>query len=168
MKRVFILFAGVLVLLAGTGHAQTAAPARPTATEVFHLRSACAALGEKLVKDSQFVVYPSGAAEAHYDVSDNRCYVQLKDFQPHGSSISLVDAQSREVLAHLMHFHDGSVSGWINAQDAAHDLGMAVTCPTVSQPAYGLCAANQAARFIHHVMQYGLHPKPASARRGDR
>ena len=167
MKRVFILFAGVLVLLAGTGMRRP--PGRPGQRP--RRSFICARRAPPWVRSWSKIRSswcPSGAAEAHYDVSDNRCYVQLKDFQPHGSSISLVDAQSREVLAHLMHFHDGSVSGWINAQDAAHDLGMAVTCPTVSQPAYGLCAANQAARFIHHVMQYGLHPKPASARRGDR
>ncbi len=49
----------------------------PTATEVFHLRSECAALGEKILDAS--IVGPAlyKSQISHYNPQTNRCYVEL-------------------------------------------------------------------------------------------
>jgi hypothetical protein len=63
------------------GLAQTAP--QPTATEVFHLRSECATLGEKLadrIVDAYRAEYhvSSYYQLSHYDARTNRCYVKLQ------------------------------------------------------------------------------------------
>jgi hypothetical protein len=71
--------------LATPGLAQTGP--QPTATEVFHLRSECTALGEKLADRIEAGEAEYRAKEghvtsfmpiSHYDPRTNRCYVQLK------------------------------------------------------------------------------------------
>lgn len=54
---------------------------QPTATEVFHLRSECAALGEKLAARIEAEYRSEGRVTSfsplsHYDPLTNRCYVQ--------------------------------------------------------------------------------------------
>jgi hypothetical protein len=67
--------------LATPGLAQTGP--QPTATEVFHLRSECAALGEKLFNRiaaeyrAEYQVLSYGQL-SHYDPRTNRCYVKLQ------------------------------------------------------------------------------------------
>lgn len=53
---------------------------QPTATEVFHLRSECAALGEKLLNDigaKYRSVYDVSFSDqlSHYNSRINRCYI---------------------------------------------------------------------------------------------
>ena len=65
----------------------------PTATEVFHLRSECADLAQKILKEhSGFGVQ---RALSHYEPATNRCYVELKNVDTH----ELYDGQTGEVLA---------------------------------------------------------------------
>jgi hypothetical protein len=50
----------------------------PTATEVFHLRSECAALGQK-IRERYQLPFPTVQEEiSHYNVRTNRCYVEIK------------------------------------------------------------------------------------------
>ena len=80
---------------------------RPTATEVFHLRSECATLGEKILEDSPVGSALSQSQVSHYDPQTNRCYVELTvqtaDAQAPVSDYLgrryLYDGQTRELLA---------------------------------------------------------------------
>ena len=76
-----------------------------TATEVFHLRSECAALGKKIL-DSSLVgpaLYQSQVS--HYEPRTNRCYVELtiQTADPHRFNDHfgryLYDGQTGELLA---------------------------------------------------------------------
>ena len=49
----------------------------PTATEVFNLRSKCAELGEKMMKNAVTGDELTKNQVSHYDPKTNRCYVQL-------------------------------------------------------------------------------------------
>lgn len=79
----------------------------PTASEVFELRSKCAALGDKMMSEN--VIDPALAQEvnSHYNPSTNRCYVEL---DVHNADLSapkyklskfLYDGQTSELLATL-------------------------------------------------------------------
>lgn len=67
----------------------------PTATEVFHLRSECAALGEKMKNDPPVGWFGLASELSRYDPGTNRCYVELRS----ASSTSLYDGQTGELLA---------------------------------------------------------------------
>jgi hypothetical protein len=49
----------------------------PTATEVFNLRSKCAELGEKIMKNTAISEAMKKDQLSHYEPKTNRCYVQL-------------------------------------------------------------------------------------------
>jgi hypothetical protein len=49
----------------------------PTATEVFNLRSKCAELGEKIMKNTVVADALTKGQLSHYEPKTNRCYVQL-------------------------------------------------------------------------------------------
>lgn len=49
----------------------------PTATEVFNLRSKCAELGEKIMKNTVVADALKKDQLSHYEPKTNRCYVQL-------------------------------------------------------------------------------------------
>ncbi len=49
----------------------------PTATQVFHLRSECAALGQKILNGNVVGSALSQSQVSHYDPRTNRCYVEL-------------------------------------------------------------------------------------------
>jgi hypothetical protein len=49
----------------------------PTATEVFNLRSKCAELGEKILKNTVVADALKKDQLSHYEPKTNRCYVQL-------------------------------------------------------------------------------------------
>lgn len=59
------------------------ASALPTATEIFHLKTECMELGEKLEKNAKI---PETAVTMHsrYDPKSNRCYVEFADSGPNG------------------------------------------------------------------------------------
>jgi hypothetical protein len=77
----------------------------PTATEVFNLRSKCAELGEKIMKNTVIGDALKKDQVSHYEPKTNRCYVQLtvsnadptkgdEHFQQY-----LLDGQTGQVLA---------------------------------------------------------------------
>ena len=77
---------GFSVLLLFSGCKQRSAPSppvdipafrSPTATEVFNLRSKCAELGEKIMKNAVFGDGLTKDQVSHYEPKTNRCYVQL-------------------------------------------------------------------------------------------
>ena len=49
----------------------------PSATEVFHLRSLCAKLGEQLFEETFIGSALTKDQVSHYDPKSNRCYVEL-------------------------------------------------------------------------------------------
>jgi len=49
----------------------------PTATEIFHLRSECAALGEKILENNVVGSALAQSQVSHYEPRTNRCYVEL-------------------------------------------------------------------------------------------
>jgi hypothetical protein len=75
---------------------QVPTPPVPTATEVFHLCSECAKLGEKMLAD--YSHYSSPTQTSHYNPLTNRCYVELFD-NGHGYHRHLYDGQTGEILA---------------------------------------------------------------------
>jgi hypothetical protein len=70
----------------------------PSATEVFNLRSKCAELGEKILKQSGYLY----DVLSHYDVRTNRCYVELTEHSLKENIYDryLYDGQTEEILAH--------------------------------------------------------------------
>ena len=88
----------------------------PTATEVFNLRSKCAELGEKIMKNTVIGDGLTKDQVSHYEPKTNRCYVQLtvrnanvakedEYFQQY-----LFDGQTGQVLA-AMRREKGTRSG---------------------------------------------------------
>jgi hypothetical protein len=84
-------------------------PKAPTATEIFHLRSECAEIGEKLrleLHDSS-IRYED---ETHYDPATNRCFVAIRSWEgtlqdgvltnPHLITTFLYDGQTKKMLAY--------------------------------------------------------------------
>jgi hypothetical protein len=91
--------------------------ALPTATEIFHLRSECAALGHKLLDAN--VVGPAlfQSQVSHYAPKSNRCYVELTiqtgdtTNQPRKTYTYLYDGQTGELLASLHYEGEDHKSG---------------------------------------------------------
>jgi len=50
---------------------------KPTATEIFNLRSTCAGLGEKVLRENIIGISLTQDEVSHYDPKTNRCYVEL-------------------------------------------------------------------------------------------
>jgi hypothetical protein len=77
----------------------------PTATEVFNIRSKCAELGEKIMKNTVVGDALKKDQLSHYDPKTNRCYVQLTIWNPNLANgeenfeQDLVDGQTGQVLA---------------------------------------------------------------------
>jgi hypothetical protein len=77
------LFA-VIVILSGCQQTSTPKPAvdepafrKPTATEIFNLRSKCAEFGEKIMNENIIGIALAQEQVSHYDPKSNRCYVEL-------------------------------------------------------------------------------------------
>lgn len=78
----------------------------PTATEVFQLRSACAALGQKILDENVVGSALTQEQLSHYNPRTNRCYVELT---VHAADLTkydqfpyhryLFDGQTKEMLA---------------------------------------------------------------------
>jgi predicted nucleic acid-binding Zn ribbon protein len=77
----------------------------PTAAEMFHLRSECAQLGQKILNSSLVGVALTQDEVSHYDAKTNRCFVELT---VHTADLSkpaeyyaayLFDGQTGEMLA---------------------------------------------------------------------
>lgn len=77
----------------------------PTATEVFNLRSKCAELGDKILKNTVAGSELTKNQVSRYDPKTNRCYVQLTVWNanlPKGDEYFhqyLYDGQTGQVLA---------------------------------------------------------------------
>ncbi len=88
----------------------------PTATEVFNLRSKCAELGEKILKNTVIGDALTKDQLSHYEPKTNRCYVQLTVWNANlgkGDEYfqqSLFDGQTGQVLA-AIHRENGVRSG---------------------------------------------------------
>jgi uncharacterized protein YqfB (UPF0267 family) len=96
-----------LVLLVGRAGAENAFPP-PTATEIFHLRSECGALGKKILDAHANIIGQAleKSQISHYNPQTNRCYVQLTvltadttDPFPVITTNYLYDGQTDEILA---------------------------------------------------------------------
>jgi hypothetical protein len=77
----------------------------PTATEVFNLRSKCAELGEKIMKNTVVADALKKDQQSHYEPKTNRCYVQLTVWNANPAKgdeyfrQDLFDGQTGQVLA---------------------------------------------------------------------
>jgi hypothetical protein len=103
---------GVLVVLAASTSSALAQQQRthqlPTATEVFNLRSKCAALGERILEDNTIGIALTQSQITHYEPRTNRCYVELtiqtadlsKPIGQHYHNRVLYDGQTKEMLAY--------------------------------------------------------------------
>jgi hypothetical protein len=113
MKISMILITGTIALafvLAAMAQTPTR-PYGPTATEIFHLRSECAVLADKLVsrlnqeyKDRYKLTNYIDEVVPHYSAVTNECYVKItsriipEDPNP---TVRLYNAQTRQQLARL-------------------------------------------------------------------
>jgi hypothetical protein len=99
------VFSGGLKLLQPGEQAQPSQTLRPTASEVFKLRSDCAVLGDQLLEANIIGRALTHDAVSHYDPNTNRCYIEITVMPadlntpnpPH--SVYLYDGQTREMLA---------------------------------------------------------------------
>jgi nitrate reductase alpha subunit len=113
----------VLVFFSGCQKSPSPAPSAdtptfraPTATEVFDLRSKCAELGEKIIKNT--VVRDGLKKEelSHYEPKTNRCYVRLTVWNANVGKGDeyfqqyLFDGQTGQMLA-AIHRENGVKSG---------------------------------------------------------
>lgn len=94
-----------MCILAASTFAAERAFQLPTATEVFHLRSACAALGQKILEGNSIGSALTQDQISHYNPNINRCYVEL-DIQTADQTKQLdylnrvlFDGQTKEMLA---------------------------------------------------------------------
>jgi hypothetical protein len=119
----------VVVLLAASISSAVAQQQRthqlPTATEVFNLRSRCAALGEQILEANMAGSALTESQVSHYEPRTNRCYVELtvqtadlnKPFNQQYHSRVLYDGQTKEMLAYAR-IERGTKSG--NVFDQQH------------------------------------------------
>jgi hypothetical protein len=102
MKRIApaVVLAAIVGVPAAISQTPTNKP--PTATEVFHLRSECAASGERILKNYVAGLPFTHSEVTHYDPVTNRCYVQIDERrtdQPRFLGRNLYDGQTGEILA---------------------------------------------------------------------
>ena len=80
-------------------------PQNPTESiaTIFHLRTECGELGQKLLTANILQSGLSHSYQSHYDITTNRCYVELNIFSADGTvdNDMLYDAQTNEILATL-------------------------------------------------------------------
>ena len=82
MKTILLLV--VLVMLSGCQQSSTSKPVvaepafrKPTATEIFNLRSKCADFGQKIMNENIIGTALAQEQVSHYDPTSNCCYVEL-------------------------------------------------------------------------------------------
>jgi hypothetical protein len=116
-----IAWLGIVVASCGPSRErdpQTSKPmAPPSATEVFHLRSECEALGENIMGGNIIGRALTQSQTSHYDPATNRCYVELNvntaDLTQFSDYFSryLYDGQTGEMLAFTTTDHGKKTSG---------------------------------------------------------
>jgi hypothetical protein len=117
MRRLLVL--ALIALAPGAAVSQDKGFQLPTASEVFHLRSLCAELGEKILQESVVGVALTEEQVSHYEPRSNRCYVELTvhaanltEHSLHPFNRYLFDGQTKEMLAAVGIEH-GRKSGMI-------------------------------------------------------
>jgi hypothetical protein len=107
-RRVAVVFLILVGFLSVSGAAVAAEQSDrlPSATEVFHLRSLCAKLGDQLFDETAIGSALTKDQLSHYDPKSNRCYVELtvqkispKDANDNYVNRSIYDGQTKEILA---------------------------------------------------------------------
>jgi hypothetical protein len=128
LSAIVLTSLGMLASCKGTNYGpQTATPAVatpaipaaaiPTATEVFHLRSECAQLAEKMLEKQKKEEDTTGSDYwsqlSHYSPDTNRCYVQIvSETADRGASDEvLYDGQTGEKLASILYTGKGCPTG---------------------------------------------------------
>jgi hypothetical protein len=112
------VFSGGLRLLQPGEQAQQSQALRPTASEVFKLRSDCSALGDRLLEANIIGHALTHDAVSHYDPNTNRCYIEITvhtadlDADNPYHATYLYDGQTREMLASLT-IKNGQKSGMV-------------------------------------------------------
>jgi len=84
---------------------------KPSATEIFNLRSRCFALGDELLRGNKVIPPLAQEQTSHYDPKTNRCYVEVLVHKPISdpnkmkwtdySFDGVYDGQTRELLAYV-------------------------------------------------------------------
>ena len=76
------------------------------ASDVFHLRSDCTSLGQKILDKTDIGNGPAQLQISHYNPTTNRCYVVLKStlVDSYGTDFreNLYDGQTEELLAYVI------------------------------------------------------------------
>jgi hypothetical protein len=132
----------------------TAAQAMPpTATEVFHLRTECARLGDKLSDEMVHGTQWTRSVVTNYSEATNRCYVEMLDTNETigETTDSLFDAQTTDLLASWK-VHGKQYSGSIWKHPPNPDpcyVAIAVGDPSTK---YLNCEYEQAKKFIDKMM----------------
>src|SRR5471030_1138476 len=123
LRRLHCCPALPLVLVLSSACQKTATPKpvadeplrKPTATEVFNLRSKCAELGEKLMNKNIIGNALAQEQVSHYDPRANRCYVKL--------SVHTADlAHIRDTFASWLYDgQTGEMLGWSEIKKGVKD-----------------------------------------------
>ncbi len=102
-----------------------------SATELFALRTKCAALGEKILQDNSISPALTHEQVSHYNTETGHCYVKLEDHTANPDSAEnymsdevLYDGQTGERLASASMQGKDKKSAWISStslQHFAHD-----------------------------------------------
>jgi hypothetical protein len=100
MTRTLVLLA--VGLASSAAYAQSNQPVfqSPTATELFDLRSRCAALGDKLLEEISELPDRTKSLKSHYDPRTDHCYGELRvQIRNWYYTRTLYDLQTKEILA---------------------------------------------------------------------
>jgi hypothetical protein len=99
--------------------APQAAFRQPTPTEVFHLRTECAQLAQKIMDENLIGSALTQTIVSRYDPRSNRCYAQLSVLGPEAGPSTgyvnnvLYDAQTRDMLAFATQEKDGRRKAYV-------------------------------------------------------
>lgn len=95
-------------------------------TELWHLRSECVRLGEKILEGNLHGSAIAQDQESHYSLKDGRCYVQLEVYPADATAVGdrrtyLFDGQTRVVVARMTDPGRDSrrdCGGWLQSEGA--------------------------------------------------
>lgn len=113
----------------------------PTATEVFHLRSECATLGEKILNRNFVGAALFQSQISHYNPETNRCYVELII----QTADTTVDISAPQYYLHSV-LHDGQTSETLASALIQHGK------KSGSAPGVGLYGFDNVSAFIDKMM----------------
>jgi hypothetical protein len=104
---------------------------KPSATEIFNLRSKCAELGEKIINGNTIGIALDQEQFSHYDPKSNRCYVELSVHTADVAHLDyavryLYDGQTGEMLA-WSQIKKGVKTGFVDFSSGADGFDAANT-----------------------------------------